>query len=73
MKKIFIFLLLFPLGNIYAQINFNDFFIDKVLRFDYMFAGNSTNTQVFPLEFRQEQYYGGSKSKLIEPFDYGNF
>ena len=73
MKKIFIFLLLFPLGNIYAQINFNDFFTDKVLRFDYMFARNSTNTQVFPLEFRQEQYYGGSKTQLIEPFDYGNF
>lgn len=73
MRKLFVLLLLLPFGSIYAQVKFDDYFTDKVLRFDYMFAGNSTTTKVFPMEMRQEPYYGGSKTALIDSFDYGNF
>ncbi|HKK41667.1 MAG TPA: peptidase M64 N-terminal domain-containing protein, partial [Bacteroidales bacterium] len=56
-----------------AQINFNNFFYDKVLRFDFMFAGNKEETHVYPVGFKVEPYWAGSVTDLSNPFDYGNF
>ena len=56
-----------------AQINFDDYFSDKVLRFDFMLAGNSEKTVVYPVGMKEEPFYGGSKTQLTDPFNYGNF
>ncbi len=56
-----------------AQINFNNYFYDKVLRFDFMFAGNAEETHVYPVGFKEEPYWAGSVTDLSNPFDYGNF
>ncbi len=56
-----------------AQTNFEKYFTDKVLRFDFMLAGNSQKTLVYPVGMKEEQLYGGSHENLIDPFDYGNF
>lgn len=57
----------------FGQINFDDYFTDKVLRFDFMFAGNSEFTSVYPVGIKEEPVYGGSKTQLTDPFNYGNF
>ncbi len=67
-----IFLILVPLVS-KAQINFDRYFIDKVLRFDFMFAGNHEKTVVYPAGMKEEPFYGGSKTQLTDPFGYGNF
>jgi hypothetical protein len=56
-----------------AQTNFSRYFYDKVLRFDFMFAGNAEETHVYPLGFKEEPHWAGSVTDLTNPFDYGNF
>ena len=56
-----------------AQSTFDNYFIDKVLRFDLMFAGNSQKTLVYPAGMKEEPFWAGSNINLIDPFNYGNF
>lgn len=65
--------LLFIFGAAFSQVAYNDYFNDKVLRFDFMFAGTATSTTVYPVSFRQEASWAGPKGGLIDPFGYGNF
>jgi len=65
-------MIFFPL-LLNAQIDFDRYFTAKVLRFDYLFAGNHKNTTVYPAGMKEEPFYGGSKTRLIDPFGYGNF
>jgi hypothetical protein len=56
-----------------AQSNFEKYFTDKVLRFDFMLAGNSLKTVIYPAGMKEEPVFAGSHENLIDPFDYGNF
>ena len=56
-----------------AQNNFDKYFYDKVLRFDFMFAGNAEKTLVYPVGMKEEPFWAGSMQNLIDPFNYGNF
>ncbi len=56
-----------------GQNIFENYFTDKVLRFDFMLAGNSQKTLVYPVGMKEEPFFGGSHENLIDPFDYGNF
>jgi len=56
-----------------AQNNFEKLFTDKVLRFDFMLAGNFQKTVVYPVGMKEEPFWGGSLTNLIDPFNYGNF
>jgi hypothetical protein len=60
-------------SSLTGQVRFNTYFTDKVLRFDFMFAGNSETTIVYPVGMKQEPYWAGSNTTLIDPFNYGNF
>jgi hypothetical protein len=73
MKRIFFFIIIILPLQINAQITFNDFFIDKTLRYDFMFAGNSEKTEVYPVTMKEEPYWGGSLVNLTDKFNYGNF
>lgn len=57
----------------HAQESFEKYFTEKVLRFDFMLAGNSCKTSVYPVGMKEEPYFGGSKTKLTDPFNFGNF
>ena len=54
-------------ASVTGQIRFKDYFTDKVLRYDFMFSGNSQETSVYPMEMKEEpftyyedsQRYGG--------------
>ncbi|MEZ4996521.1 MAG: M64 family metallopeptidase [Bacteroidales bacterium] len=59
--------------SVQAQIVFDDYFVDRTMRFDFMLAGNSTTTKVYPVSFREEPFWGGSLVNLTDPFGYGNF
>ena len=56
-----------------AQIDFNKYFTDKVLRFDFMLAGSAHKTLVYPVGMKEEPFWGGSKNNLTDPSGYGNF
>ena len=72
MKRIFIVLMFFTFMSATGQVKFDDYFIDKTLRFDFMLAGDHDNTIAYPLEMKEEPFYGGSLNNLIDPFHYGN-
>lgn len=56
-----------------SQPDFNKYFTGRVLRFDFMLAGNDQKTVVYPVSLKEEPYWAGSAETLIDPFDYGNF
>ena len=56
-----------------AQESFDKYFTDKVLRFDFMLAGNSQKTIVYPVVMKEEPFWAGSKTNLINSFNSGNF
>ncbi len=74
MKKLLIISILIIISNtLFAQIDFNDYFIDKTLRFDYTRAGNFETSAVFFEQVKQEQFWGGSKINLIDKFNFGDY
>lgn len=72
MRRIALFCLAMLATAASAQSGFDKYFTDKVLRFDYMLAGNSNKTVVYPVGMKEEPYFGGSKTQLTDPFNYGN-
>jgi len=73
MRAFAIFLFAALSAAVAAQGNFDRYFTGKVLRIDFMFAGNSEKTVVYPAEMKEEAFFGGSRTQLIDPFNYGNF
>lgn len=71
MKLIF-FLLIF-ISISYSQINFDDYFEDKTLRFDYFHSGDKENDYYSFDELIEDPYWGGSKVNLIDKFNYGRY
>jgi hypothetical protein len=73
MRTIFLVILLTISLSISASNNFDKYFTDKVLRFDFMLAGNNLKTLVYPVGMKEEPFWAGSNTNLITPFNYGNF
>jgi len=65
-------LMFFTFMSAAGQVKFDDYFIDKTLRFDFMLAGDHDTTIAYPVEMKEEPFYGGSLNNLIDPFHYGN-
>jgi hypothetical protein len=72
MRRIVLLLFSFITAFASAQVSFDKYFTDKVLRFDYMLAGNSSKTVVYPVGMKEEPFFGGSKTQLTDPFHFGN-
>jgi hypothetical protein len=73
MRKNILAAMLFISASLNGQVEFDKYFTDKVLRFDFMFAGDYQNTNVYPMGMKEEPFWAGSSSSLIDPFGYGNF
>jgi hypothetical protein len=73
MRRSFIIIFLCLPFVLTAQVDFDKYFTGKVLRFDFMFAGNSSKITVYPSGMKEEPFYAGSRTQLIDPFNYGNF
>jgi len=72
MKKILLVIMVFLNLSASGQVQFDDYFIDKTLRFDFMLAGDHEITVAYPMEMKEEPFYGGSLTNLVDPFHYGN-
>ncbi len=64
---------IFVINTISAQNKFDTYFKDKTLRIDYNLAGNHKETRVYPIQLKEEPYWGGSLTNLIDTFQYGDF
>lgn len=70
--KLVLFLFIFPfLSN--SQVTFQKYFFEKSLRFDFILGGNSKDVVVYPAQIKQEPFWAGSKTNLLEPFNYGTY
>lgn len=43
------------------------------MRFDFLLGGNSTEEKVYPEQIKKEPFWGGSKTNLVDMFNYGNY
>ncbi|MEW5807098.1 MAG: peptidase M64 N-terminal domain-containing protein, partial [Acidobacteriota bacterium] len=61
--------------SIFAQVKvpFEQFFEDGTLRIDYFSAGTKTEETISLDELRKEPYWAGSKTNLLDPFNYGKY
>lgn len=71
-RKFLLILLILPLISA-GQVDFNHYFKNKSLRFDFLLGGNSEEVVVYPQQMKQEHHWAGSKTKLVDPFDYGTY
>lgn len=66
------FIFLIPLTIQAKDQTFNQWFEDGVMRIDLTFSGTSRETSYSFTGLRKEKFYSGSKTSLIDPFDYGD-
>lgn len=71
MKTILIFL--FASVTLFSQVDFDKYFTDKSLRVDYFHTGDSLNDSYSIDELKQEPYWGGSKTNLLDKFNFGRY
>ncbi len=74
MKKIILlgFIITFFAASLFSQsIKFDDYFIEKSLRIDLLHAGNFESSHFYLDNLKQEPFWGGSKTNLLDKFDYG--
>ncbi len=67
-KTVFLILLFLPLAS---QAQFDRWFEDKTMRFDYSHAGDARTEEYYFEQIREEPYWGGSKTSLIDEKEYG--
>ena len=66
-----LFLLLCGIANANAQ-HFDDYFIDKTLRINYLHIGNKNMEQLQIDHFTLVDHWNGTRSQLVEPYHYGD-
>ncbi len=57
----------------WSQGDYSAFFTGERLRYDFLLAGNQKDVMVFPLQIKQEPFWGGSKVNLIDTLGYGTY
>lgn len=72
MKRILLSLTLLLISTYLFCQNFNDYFIDKTLRIDYIFSGNATSEKVSPIELSQLPQWAGRHNNLDSVLLKGN-
>lgn len=74
MYKLLLILTLFISKIGFSQnVDFYKYFKDASLRFDYIHSGTDSYEYISKEMFKLEPYWGGTKTKLISPFDYGKY
>lgn len=56
-----------------GQIKFDTYFENKTLRVDYFHTGDNVNDEYSFDELREEPYWGGSQTHLLDLFNYGKY
>ncbi|MEN8191606.1 MAG: M64 family metallopeptidase [Bacteroidota bacterium] len=71
MKIVIIVFVLFQSLN--AQAIFQEYFIDKTLRFDFFHSGNDTSESIIFDELIEEPIWGGRKQNLVDSLNLGQY
>jgi hypothetical protein len=67
-------LLLFSITSVtFSQVDFVNYFENKTLRIDYFHTGDSLNDSYSIDELKEEPYWGGSRTSLVDTFNYGRY
>ncbi|MDD2385531.1 MAG: M64 family metallopeptidase [Bacteroidales bacterium] len=56
-----------------AQLKYDVWFTNNSLRIDYYHSGTDKTESIMLKEIRKEEFWGGTKTKLIDPFNYGSY
>lgn len=72
MKKLILLSILLLSVSMAQAVEFDKFFYQKSLRFDYQRAGNSTTEYIFFDKLREEPYWGGNHKNLVDETMRGN-
>ena len=56
-----------------AEVRFDDYFKNQTLRYDFLLGGDDKSVEVFPQQIKAEGKWAGSKTKLIDELNYGNY
>ncbi|MCK9410697.1 MAG: IgA Peptidase M64 [Prolixibacteraceae bacterium] len=72
-NKIALFFLVLLPFSLAAQGNFNDFFTNGVLRFDYLLSGSSNVARVTEVQQKRELFWGGTTKIAVEEQTLGNY
>lgn len=64
-------LLFILLSHFHVQAQFEKYFLEKTLRFDYYHCGNHNEESYFFDELKEEPYWAGSKKTLLDTTGYG--
>ena len=56
-----------------SQEKFGHYFTGKTMRYDFLLAGNSETTLVYPQQIKEEPFWGGSQTNLIDRLEYGTY
>lgn len=73
MKKILAILFILAVFHFQASAQFDTYFESKTLRIDYVHSGDDS-TEFYAIdELREESLWGGSKTNLVDTFNYGNY
>jgi hypothetical protein len=73
MKLKFILLFLVIPVFTFSQIDFNKYFRNESMRFDFLLGGNSKEEKVYLEQIKKEAFWAGSKTNLVDPLNYGNY
>ncbi|MEA2107558.1 MAG: M64 family metallopeptidase [Bacteroidota bacterium] len=57
----------------FAQVEYEQYFTDESMRVDFIFAGDATSEHIYLDEIKKEPFWGGPKTQLINPLDYGEY
>ena len=69
--SLFIFLFMINISN--AQINYDDYFIDRTMRIDYFHVGDAKDEMITPDKIYQYGIWAGSIKNLIDDFNNGKY
>ena len=75
MMKNLLFCIILMLGpiSVWCSPDFDRFFTDGVLRFDYLLTGDHSSASVIPGELKKEMIWGGSRNMLIDNLNLGTY
>jgi len=59
--------------SLFAQVQFDKYFTDKTMRVDYFHTGNADSDYYSIDIVKEEPFWGGSKTNLLDIFNYGNY
>jgi len=60
-------------SNVFSQVNYEEYFNGKTLRFDFYHSGNKSTEEIIFSKMKEEGDWSGSKKNLIDTLRYGNY